>query len=356
VGQAEGAHVSLGAEVDLRHVAGQDAFVRGQQQLYLVALRCEGKGTVAWVLLEECVCGPPVVMASVATGHLRDSITPHRLQLAIGELTDNHHDDGVAQLFDSEVAATTDIVGGSVSPAAGNHGARAFEQDKKASGAGPVDTGPVATNTSATFDDDTKTSQPEKETGASFVLHEAGAFEHGDALSGNSVDTADVRCAPCKIACSAGVDQMQGTWNNLQPMYKLLWLMGVLALAVLGFTVLIIIPGSFLLLVIAWTALILRFGANFSIEGELTYDDQDDPHGAGEGEDHEETASPLSGNASPPWSSSGDSVIDEEAAIIAATSPRHPPSSVRAAVKPTSPTKTTRSRPDAEGPGPNADK
>eukprot|EP01047_Picozoa_sp_COSAG01_P076132 COSAG01_NODE_13273_length_1608_cov_584.326706_1_plen_315_part_10 len=243
---SQGAHVSLGAEVDLRHVAGQDAFVRGQQQLYPVALRCEGKGTVAWVLLEECVCGPPVVMASVETGHLRDSITPHRLQLAIGELTDNHHDDGfatrspgVAQLFDSEVAATTDIVGGSVSPAAGNHKARAFEQDKKASGAGPVDTGPVATNTSATFDDDTKTSQPEKETGASFVLHEAGAFEHGDALSGNSVDTADVRCAPCKIACSAGVDQMQGTWNNLQPMYKLLWLMGVLALAVLGFTVLI---------------------------------------------------------------------------------------------------------------------
>eukprot|EP01052_Picozoa_sp_SAG31_P078203 SAG31_NODE_37683_length_302_cov_0.763547_1_plen_46_part_10 len=46
---------------------------------------------------------------------------------------------------------------------------------------------------------------------------------------------------------------MQGTWNNLQPMYKLLWLVGVLALAVLGFTVLIIIPGSFLLLVIAWT-------------------------------------------------------------------------------------------------------
>ena len=85
-------------------------------------------------------------------------------------------------------------------------------------------------------------------------------------ISRNSVESDYEPAKKLGEHCSAGVTQVKSVWEELRPVYCLIWGVGMLAILGFGFTLGIIIPGSFVILALVWTALIVKVGSADRLE------------------------------------------------------------------------------------------
>lgn len=95
-------------------------------------------------------------------------------------------------------------------------------------------------------------------------------------LSGRVVQKETVRKmgAGARHRAHIVIDDMVEVFESLPTSWRIVWVSGALILLVAGFTVLIVIPGSFTLLIAVWTFLIVKLANVFS--ADAPEDESDD--------------------------------------------------------------------------------